>query len=117
MNEEIPVILQWMEFLDWFVEVSAKFPRKVRWSLTTRLEDHGFDILECLVTAKYETGKTKKMSILRDANLKLDLMRLLLRHSHRKQYLSGKAHQRCSRDINEVGQMIGGWLKSLSGIS
>ena len=113
MNEEIPVILKWMEFLDWFVDVSVKFPRKVRWSLTTRIEDHGFDILECLVTAKYESGASKKMSILREANLKLDLMRLLLRHAHRKQYVSGKAYERSSRDMNEVGQMIGGWFKSL----
>jgi hypothetical protein len=53
------------------------------------------------------------MSILREANLKLDLMRLLLRHAHRKQYVSGKAFERCAREMNEVGQMIGGWFKSL----
>ena len=109
MEEELPVLDKWMDFLAWFTEVTEKFPKKVRWSLSSRLESHGYDVLELLITAKYAPRGRQKQDPLRKVNLKLDLMRFLLRHSHRREFLSTRAYEKCSRDIAEVGRMVGGW--------
>ena len=112
VQEELPVIIKWTEFLDWFIGVTEKFPKNVRWSLTSRLENHAYDILEQLLEAKFETASPRKWDRLREINLRLDLMRFLLRHSHKRRFLARKAYEKSNRDLAEVGRMVGGWMRA-----
>ena len=45
-DEEIPLYLHWAAFLDWLLGRTEKFPRRVRLSISQRLESLGLDILE-----------------------------------------------------------------------
>lgn len=37
MSEDLPVLNAWSDFLDWFFDTLDRFPKKVRFTLTTRL--------------------------------------------------------------------------------
>ena len=66
------------------------------------------DIVELLIEAKYSR---EKKSILRKINLCLEKIRILLRISHETKLVSTKSYNFASKGINEVGMMLGGWLK------
>ena len=67
-------------------------------------------MLEDLVEARYSNVKSKT-SILRSANLKLEKLRVLFRVCHESKLISHDAYKHGSFSINEVGKMLGGWLK------
>lgn len=105
---DLPIFTKWLEFLYWLQPVIEKFPRRVRFTLSNRIEYLLLDVIEDLVEARYSRDK---ISVLKHVNLQLEKMRVLLRISHQRQFLSHNAFQHAIRQLAEIGSMLGGWIK------
>jgi hypothetical protein len=111
-NEELSIFVKWTEFLKWFLPTLEKFPKKSRFTITNRIENMALDIVELLIEAKY---KKEKKFILKKVNLQLEKIRILLRISCEEKLISTKSYNFAVKSINEVGMMLGGWLKQQKG--
>jgi hypothetical protein len=80
----------------------------VRFTFADRINNLALDIAEDLIEARYSR---EKRAILRRANLRLEKLRILLRLCHRLRYLPHQKYEHAARSINEVGRMLGGWIK------
>lgn len=109
-NEDLPVFVKWMDFLEWLLPVLEKFPKRVRFTFCDRMTALALDIVEDLVEARYSTQRSMHLSRI---NLRLEKLRVLLRLSHRLHYLDHKRYEHAMNDIGEVGRMIGGWMKQV----
>lgn len=107
-NKELPIFVKWLEFLKWLLPTLEKFPKKSRFTITNRIENMALDIVELLIEAKYSK---EKRPILRKINLYLEKIRILLRISHEIKHISTKSYNFASKGINDVGIMLGGWIK------
>jgi hypothetical protein len=67
------------------------------------------DIIEAVVEAIYAKDKS---DILHNANLYMEKLRALIQISVDQKYISVNQYEYISREINDAGKMIGGWLKS-----
>jgi hypothetical protein len=106
---EEPVILtRWLQFLQWLLPATEKFPKRVRFTFADRIDNLALDLAEDLIEARYSRDK---QAILHRANLRLEKLRILLRLCHRLRYLPHAGYEHASRSINEVGRMLGGWIK------
>jgi hypothetical protein len=65
-NEELSIFVKWLEFLKWFLPTLEKFPKKARFTVTSRIENIALDIVKLLIEAKY---LREKKPILRKINL------------------------------------------------
>ncbi len=106
--DEPVIFVRWMQFLEWLLPATEKFPKRVRFTFADRIDNLALDIAEDLVEARYSRDK---QSILRRVNLRLEKLRILLRLCHRLKYLPHQGYEHASRSINEVGRMLGGWIK------
>ncbi|MBT5231458.1 MAG: diversity-generating retroelement protein Avd [Methylococcales bacterium] len=106
--DELPVFVDWMQFLDWFLPVTNKFPKSIRFTFSDRMQNLALDIVEDLVEARYT--KNKK-SILKRTNLRLEKLRILIRLSYQQKYIAHKQYEHANRAIYNVGKQIGGWMK------
>ena len=105
---ELPIFTLWLQFLEWLLPTTEKFPKRARFTLANRIDNLALDIVEDLVEARYSRDKA---AILRRINLRLERLRVLLRLSHRLQYLSHGAYEHAAKSVNEAGRMLGGWLR------
>lgn len=106
---ELRVLVAWTEFLEWLLLTTAKFPKKVRFTLTNRIDNLALDLIEKLVEAQYTRNRRRPIA---EANLILDKLRILLRIAHRLAFLPHKQYEHASRKIDEVGRMLGAWGKT-----
>ena len=106
---ELRVLMTWTEFLEWLLMTTEKFPKKVRFTLAGRIDNLALDMVEHLVEAQYTRQRTGPI---RQANLTLDKLRVLLRISHKLTFLPHKQYEHASRKIDEVGRMLGAWGKA-----
>jgi hypothetical protein len=111
-HDDLPVFVKWMEFLEWLLAATGKFPQKVRFSFGQRIEGIALDVVEDLVEARYTHDRR---ATLRRANLRLEKLRVLLRLSHKLRYLSHESYAHASKAVNETGRMLGGWMKQQGG--
>ncbi len=106
--DELPIFSRWMQFLEWLLPATEKFPKRVRFTFADRINNLALDIAEELVEARYSRNK---QPLLRRINLRLEKLRILLRLSHRMKYLPHQGYEHAARNLNEVGRMLGGWMK------
>ncbi|MFA5780467.1 MAG: diversity-generating retroelement protein Avd [Elusimicrobiota bacterium] len=111
MNKPVQIIPKTYDFILWIIEKINKFPRSQKFVLGDRIEHYLLDILDMLIEAQYSK---EKVAILRLANLKLEKIRYLIRISKDLRYIDLKAYEFSASSVNEIGKMLGGWLKSLN---
>ena len=112
MAEETNVMQKAYDMVVYLVPVLEKYPRTHKFLIADRIANKAIDTLE-LLTMAYYSQREKKIPILERANLNLEQMRLLIRLSHDFRCISTDRYEVISKKINEVGSIVGGWLKSL----
>lgn len=109
MQKVTPVVEKHYQLVLWMLPKIANFPKDQRFLLADRIERILLDILEMLIEAVYSKNKKE---LLTKANLKLDLLRFMMRIAKDMKYVNLSAYDFFCRSSIEVGKMVGGWLKA-----
>lgn len=77
--------------------------------MADRIEELLLDILELLIEAVYTK---EKKAILVKVNLKLDVLRFMMRLAKDMKYVNLRSYDFFCQSAIEVGKMVGGWSKA-----
>jgi hypothetical protein len=77
--------------------------------LGERIERNLYGLLETLIRAKYTKQRQR---LLEEANLSLEVLRFQMRLAKDLQCLKINSYGFASKAIDEIGRLIGGWLRS-----
>ena len=109
-STEPPVVVQRsFDFSLWLIRKVEKFPRSFRFSVGDRVIARSLDLMETLTEAAYTANKSP---LLERANRLVNALRLLVRLTVELNLLSGDSHEFASKSLEEIGRMIGGWIKA-----
>jgi hypothetical protein len=111
-QQELAVIRKTYDLVKWSCGHTSKFPRSHRFVLGERIERRLYDLLEVLIQARYVR---ERQALLRQANLSLEVLRFQLRLAHDLQCLRTNSYGFASELLQEIGRMVGGWLKASGG--
>lgn len=96
-------------FLIWLVPAVEGFPRSQKFMLGDRIQSTALDVLERLIEASYSRTRDRHLA---DANLGLEKLRILMRLAKDLRHLDARRYEHAARAIDEVGRMVGGWIKA-----
>ncbi|MFH1567836.1 MAG: diversity-generating retroelement protein Avd [Gemmatimonadota bacterium] len=109
MPPEVPTaITKLYDLILWLLQQVPKFPRSHRFVLGERIEGLALDVLDLLIEAAYTR---EKRGLLRRAVLGLEKLRYLVRLSRDLSFLSSRRYEFAAGRIDEIGRMVGGWLR------
>jgi hypothetical protein len=108
-NPELPVVRKTYDLVLWACRHVSGFPRQHRFVLGERMERRLDDLLETLLQARYTKDR---QTLLRQANLNLEVLRFQLRLAHDLQCLRTNSYGFACWALQEIGAMVGGWLKA-----
>lgn len=103
-----PIVTKTYDLALWLLPRVNDFPRSYRFILGDRLISVTLDIVEDLIDASH---RRDKRSALETVSGKLDRLRFLIRLSKDLKVLTVSRYEFAARAVNEVGAMLGGWLK------
>lgn len=83
-----------------------------RYTLGQQIFELFIKLLTLTTQAQYQTGQTKITS-LRLMILELDTTKILIRLSRKLEILDERAYIRYEKELNDVGKMLGGWIRNL----
>jgi len=92
-------------------ELQKNIPKAVRYSLWARIENTCLDLLEGLLAVGYLLPEQRAIR-LTQASVKVDMLRVFLRLSHDIKVIDQKKYIEIQSVIDEIGRMLGGWIKS-----
>src|SRR6201988_2346924 len=111
-SEELTVITKTYDLILWSCNHTSRFPRNHRFVLGERIERNLYDLLETLVRARYTRNR---QGLLEQANLTLEILRSQMRLAKDLQCLKTNSYAFAAKAIDEIGKLVGGWLKSGGG--
>lgn len=97
------------QFLLWLVPTVEKFPKSQKFLLGDRIQNLALDVQESLIEATYSKNPAAHLS---GANLRLEKLRFLFRLALDLKYLDPRRYEFSARAIDEIGRMVGGWIKA-----
>ncbi len=103
-----PALEKWYQFLCWLTPTVEKFPKTQKFVLGDRIQNGALDVLERLIEATYSR---QAAPLLAAANLGLEKLRFLFRLATELKLLDLRRYEFAARAIDEVGRLVGGWLK------
>ena len=104
-----PALEKAYQFVLWLIPTVEKFPRAQRFLLGDRMQSAALDVLEGLVEATYSR---EVEGILRRVNLLLEKLRFMARLAKDLHYLDLRRYEFVARSIDEIGRLVGGWMKA-----
>jgi hypothetical protein len=111
-RQELLVITKTYDLIAWACKHTSRFPRNHRFVLGERLERNLHDLLELLIQARYSR---ERKPLLDQANLKLEVLRFQTRLARDLCCWKTNSYVFAAKAIDEVGRLVGGWLRSGKG--
>jgi len=109
-EKQSPIFSKTYDLMLWLLKALNKFPKEQRFRLAERIENTLFAFHERLL----EAARTKdKQFVLTEADLELEKLRLYLRLAQDLHCLSFNQYEHAAQMVNEVGKLLGGWLKTI----
>lgn len=112
MQDTMHIQVKTFELLDWLLPKTERFPRAHRHTLTARIMHTALDFHEALTLAQ-TASRRHRAGHLRRCDALLQQLRIYFRLIHRWQWLSNGQYLHVSTLIEEIGRMLGGWLKQI----
>ena len=109
MFQNLAIFEKTYELILWLYPTVNKFPKSQRFVLGQHIEDIILKILEGIIEANQERNK---IPYLKQISVNLDKLRILIRLSKDLRFISIKQYGFATNKVNEIGKMLGGWLKS-----
>lgn len=107
MLQNLKVFQKHYDFLLWLQTVVANIPISARFTLAQRLENSALAVMEGIIEAN---GGEK--NALKKASLELDKVRIFTRLAKDLRFIDLKKYENAAVQIDEIGRMLGGWIKS-----
>lgn len=112
IQSEAPILKKTIDLYKEFYQYLKTFPKKDQYVLGKRCEEHMISFMELLLSAVSLYKQEKKAKLL-EANNKFDLLKVLLRMAREFKMLDNKKYLSLEEKIQEIGRMLGGWIRSL----
>jgi len=86
------------------------FPKIEKYSLGQKIENLILEILEISLKTVY-SPKQEKLSLLKEVDIKVNLLKTLLRLANEIKSLDNKKYLILQEKLQEIGRMVGGWIR------
>ena len=87
-------------------------PKSERYTLWQKCENTTLALLEVLIETGHQSG-TERVKLLYEISNKLDLLKVLIRLAKETRTIDAAQYVEIQAIIQEVGKMVGGWIKSV----
>lgn len=108
-----PIFVKVYDLLAWLLPRTLKFPREYRFTLVVRIHTCALNLQRTLVQAAKANAHAEN-DALRQADVELAELRLLLRLSTDLKILELRGYEHVARLLDEVGRLLGGWQKKIA---
>lgn len=114
MNDsDIPILKKAYDLYRTFHEYRRAVPKAERFTLYERCENAILDVIEAVLEAGYSRS-AEKSAVLERASVKLNIIRFFVRLLKETRAIDTKKYTVLQEMVDEIGRMLGGWIRSTS---
>ncbi len=109
---DIPIFKKAYDLYLYVYGLRESVPKQDRYALWLRVEKVNLDVIEKILHAS-ALYKAEKIDVLEQASVDLNMLRVFVRIAKDTKVLDMAKYTKIQQDIDEIGRMLGGWIKHL----
>jgi hypothetical protein len=110
--DKLPIVIKLSTGYKQWHEYFIAIPRHTRYTIGGKIDSLFADCLELSLMAGY-APREKKSEVVRRLSVKFDALKFFLKLLWEIKALDNKKYITLSSHLNEIGKMVGGWMKML----
>lgn len=110
---DMPIFKKSYELYKQFHLIRNKVVKQDRYTIFQKTENTILGLIEGILEAS-QLSQNEKIVCLNKVNLKINLLRVFVRLMKDVKSIDLKIYASLEENIDEIGRMLGGWIKSLS---
>ncbi|MDD3452671.1 MAG: diversity-generating retroelement protein Avd [Bacilli bacterium] len=110
--EDLIIYKQYLILIYYTEMITEKFPKSQKLSLVTNIKNNTYDGMKKIILAYKYYEKTDKLKSLNELDINLKMLKVLIRISYKRKYINSKNYEAWSKKINNIGNLLGGWIVS-----
>lgn len=110
--EGLLIYKQYMELIFYTENIVLKYPKCEKNSLVANIKNLTYQGMRKIIKAQKELDKNKRLLLLRDLDVDLKMIKVMIRISNRKKYINSKNYASWSKKLMNIGNLLGGWINS-----
>ena len=107
--DELIIYQKVYDLILYLFPIVNRFPKSQRFVLGQQIENSLVEIAKMIVEAN---KRRNRLSVLYSIDVELEKLRLLVRLAKDLRFLSVKRYGLVAEKLDEIGRLLGGWIKS-----
>lgn len=108
--DELLIYKQYLEMIYYMENITIKYPKSERFSMVSQIKNTTYDGMKLIIKAQKQYDKQKKLSILSELDVNLKMLKVLIRVSYKRKYISIRNYNAWSKKIFNIGNLLGSWI-------
>lgn len=110
--EGLMIYKQYLEMIYYTENITLKYPKSEKGAMVDEIKRITYNGMRKIILANKEFNKIKRIIILNEIDVELKMLKVMIRVSYRKKYINSKNYSAWSKKIYNIGNLLGGWIKS-----
>lgn len=110
--EELRIYKEYFYLILYTEKILCKYPKVEKYSLVSYIKNITYKGMEYIILGYKEYDKKLKIKILNEIDVMLKMQKVFIRLSYKRKYINKRNYGAWSRKITNVGNLLGGWIKS-----
>lgn len=111
-DKEMAVFTHAKKLSEYIFVITEKSPKKLRWSIVSRLQNASVEIVENLYRANYERDDVTRIEYQKSAAVGLRILDFYSETARKKRAITIRQTEIIARQISETTRLLNGWVKS-----
>ncbi len=112
VESKLLIYQKYTDVIDYGYNLLVKYPKIEKYALSTSIRNSMFETLRLILYANKIADKYTRIKILNKIDAELAMQGFYVRFSYNKKYISSKNYLEWSKRLDEIGRILGGWIKS-----
>ena len=110
--ENLKIYGKYLDLLSYTEMILKKFPKSERFALASEIKLVTYAGMEQIIYAFKFYDRTKKIEALNILDVKLKMLKVLIRISYKAKYITVQNYRAWSTKLFNIGNLLGGWINS-----
>ena len=107
-REELKILQKTYDMIEYGYSALRQYPKSEKHTLAADTKQSMYTLMRLIIRAN---KRYHKKTTLQDIDIELDTLRHFIRLGNGLGFLPFKKYEVWSRQLNEIGKMLGGWIK------
>ena len=112
-RRDLLIYQKYVDLVEYSYDRLRKYPKSEKFVLVSEIRKSMFSTMRLILRANKIYGDSeKRLDFLNEIDAEIQVQKFFVRFSHREKYTSNKNYMEWSRRLDEIGKILGGWIKA-----